>query len=170
MSHKFRERPCPTCGEGKIAIRSAKGQSMSFRDAAAVVIARDVMVPLCDRCGEMLLDSEHTAKLDQALEISYVTQRLCEQRLVFDTLVQAWHTTQKDLEKAFHLSPGYISKARKKKLLSPVLFRFFYACARRPEEMRSVIDEPGRIGVEALGEPVSLRGPRLRRARRPAHA
>jgi len=75
MGLTFQPRPCPSCESGVIALRDAKGQTLPYKDSPGVTIVRSVLVPLCDQCGEMLIDEPAAAAMDEALEAAYVQQR-----------------------------------------------------------------------------------------------
>lgn len=150
MLPPFRSRPCPTCSRGTIALRSARGLALPFRDAAAVPVTKHVRVPICDRCGEMLLDAAHAAALDAVLEPAYQAQRQAEQVTAIDAVLDTLGLQQNELEALLGVSPGYISKLRRReKTVSPTLFRLLHVLLAEPRAtvraMAAVAPVPARV-------------------------
>jgi hypothetical protein len=52
------------------------GMVMGHRDDRNVRIEDDLILPVCDVCGDMTFTEEQAAALDQALERSYQQKRL----------------------------------------------------------------------------------------------
>lgn len=106
------EVACFSCDEGTIARRNARGMVVGHRDEPAVLIEEDVIVHLCDRCGEMLIDADSAARLDAVLEPAYRRIRV---RRVLDAVagIQAvLGISQRELERLLGVSDGYVSKLR----------------------------------------------------------
>lgn len=121
---RFAERRCVTCGKGTIAIRDAKGQTLPHRDAPAVTLARSCLVPMCDHCGEMLLDIAAVERLDDALETAYRAQRLGTLQGDLNEILVTFRMQQQELEQLLGVSAGYVSKViAGKKEASPLLVR-----------------------------------------------
>ena len=137
----FRGRRCPSCGEGTIAVRNAKGRTMPYKDAQAVVLP-GVRVPMCDHCDEMMLDSHSARALDVALQKGYETQRRAEQASEIEAILVQLGFQQKDLEALLGLSGGYVSKMlRDEKGPSPVLYRFLHVLRTHPRETVQAVSE-----------------------------
>lgn len=63
-----RGRPCGACGVGFLIPTNLRGQALDDRDALGLVVDRDLVVPRCDACGDLVLDASDTARLNAALE------------------------------------------------------------------------------------------------------
>jgi DNA-binding transcriptional regulator YiaG len=106
------ERSCFSCGEGTIARRNARGQIFGYRDERAIPIEADLIVHLCDHCGEMLLDADAAARLSAVLEPSYRRLKVRRVMEAVDGIRAALDISQRDLERLIGVSDGYISKLR----------------------------------------------------------
>jgi hypothetical protein len=71
----FKARPCYCCEDGVIALRDAIGRTLPYKDSPGVTIATSIRVPMCNSCGEMLLNRSEITALDEALEAAYKRQR-----------------------------------------------------------------------------------------------
>jgi len=58
-----------------MAVRDAKGRTLPYKDSPGLLVETSVLVPMCDKCGEMLLDHSAIIALDAALEHAYQRQR-----------------------------------------------------------------------------------------------
>jgi hypothetical protein len=59
---------CGGCGEGVLRPRDIAGTVMYHRDDLKVRIRQELVIPVCDVCGDMTLDDAQTSALDQALQ------------------------------------------------------------------------------------------------------
>lgn len=111
---------------------------MDHRDDPNVRIRDDLILPVCDVCGDMALDLADTEALDAALERSYRRKRLRQQRALINDLRRAG-LTQVQIERFANLSPGYVSKLRQGKLASGATFRLLYLLHAFPHEALRVV-------------------------------
>lgn len=131
-------RACGNCGEGMLRATNVAGVAMEYRDDPAVRIRGELVLPVCDVCGDMALDAAQTAALDTALEESYRRKRLRQQRALINDL-RRQGLTQTHIERFANLSPGYVSKLRKGKLASGGTFRLLYLLHQLPHEAVRVV-------------------------------
>lgn len=132
------ERPCGGCGLGTLRPTNVAGMTMGHRDDPLVRVRADVIIPLCDVCGDMTFTESQAAALDDALEASYRRKRLRQQRALINDLRRAG-LTQVQIERFANLSPGYVSKLRKGKLASGATFRLLYLLHAFPAEAMRVV-------------------------------
>lgn len=131
-------RSCGGCGMGMLRPTNVAGMLMGYRDDRRVRIREDLVLPVCDVCGDMALNAEHTDALDAALERSYRRKRLRQQRALINDLRRAG-LTQVQIERFANLSPGYVSKLRQGKLASGATFRLLYLLHAFPQEALRVV-------------------------------
>jgi hypothetical protein len=131
-------RSCGGCGMGMLRPTNVAGMVMGHRDDPRVRIREELTLPVCDVCGDMALNAEHTDALDDALERSYRRKRLRQQRALINDLRRAG-LTQVQIERFANLSPGYVSKLRKGKLASGATFRLLYLLHAFPREALRVV-------------------------------
>jgi hypothetical protein len=131
-------RSCGGCGMGMLRPTNVAGMVMGHRDDPRVRIREELTLPVCDVCGDMALNAEHTDALDDALECSYRRKRLRQQRALINDLRRAG-LTQVQIERFANLSPGYVSKLRKGKLASGATFRLLYLLHAFPREALRVV-------------------------------
>jgi hypothetical protein len=131
-------RACGSCGVGMLRPTSVVGMTMEHRDDPRVRIRRELVLPVCDECGDMALDAAQTAALDEALEEAYRRKRMRQQRALINDLRRKG-MTQQQIERFANLSPGYVSKLRKDKLASGGTFRLLYLLHQFPREAVSAI-------------------------------
>jgi DNA-binding transcriptional regulator YiaG len=112
MNDRTWEVKCFSCDEGTIAQRNARGQIVGYRDERAIPIEADLIVHLCDHCGEMLLDADAAARLSAVLEPSYRRLKVRRVMEAVDGIRAALDISQRDLERLIGVSDGYISKLR----------------------------------------------------------
>lgn len=131
------------------------GSVMQYRDDPHVRIRDELILPVCDVCGDMTFTQEQAAALDAALETSYRRKRLRQQRALINDLRRAG-LTQVQIERFANLSPGYVSKLRKGKLASGATFRLLYLLHAFPHEALRAVSrlDPGlgeaRANVETM--------------------
>jgi hypothetical protein len=126
-------RACGSCGEGMLRPTRVAGTAMEHRDDPAVRIRSELVLPVCDACGDMALDAIQAAALDEALEEAYRRKRLRQQRALINDLRRRG-ISQQQIERFADLSPGYVSKLRKDKLASGSTFRLLYLLHEFPRE------------------------------------
>ncbi|HEX2079451.1 MAG TPA: hypothetical protein VHG08_17120 [Longimicrobium sp.] len=126
-------RSCGGCGEGMQRETNVIGMTMAHRDDPRVRILDDLLLPVCDVCGDMALDEAQTIALDVVLERSYRRKRLRQQCALINDL-RRMGLSQVQIERFAYLSPGYISKLRKGKLASGATFRLLYLLHEFPQE------------------------------------
>jgi hypothetical protein len=131
-------RPCGGCGVGTLYPTNLAGMVMDHRDDPRVRIRDEVIVPVCDVCGDMTFTEAQAAALDDALETSYRRKRLRQQRALINDLRRAG-LSQVQIERFANLSPGYVSKLRKEKLASGATFRLLYLLHAFPAEAMRVV-------------------------------
>src|SRR5687768_898764 len=85
----FTPRSCGACGVGTLWPTNVMGMVMRHRDDPLVRIREELVLPVCDVCGDMALNAEHTEALDAALERSYRRKRLRQQRALINDLRRA---------------------------------------------------------------------------------
>ncbi|HEY7766729.1 hypothetical protein [Longimicrobium sp.] len=119
------ERPCGACGEGTMRPADVSGFVMEHRDDPRVRVGEQLVLPVCDICGDMALNAADTDALEAALERSYRRKRLRQQRALINDLRRGG-LTQVQIERFASLSPGYLSKLRNGKLASGATFRLLY--------------------------------------------
>ncbi len=126
-------RPCGACGEGMLRPMNIVGMVMDYRDDPSVRVRDDLVLPVCDMCGDMTFTLEQAEALDAILERSYRRKRLRQQCAVINDLRRRG-LTQVQIERFAYLSPGYVSKLRKGKLASGATFRLLYLLHAFPDE------------------------------------
>lgn len=123
---------------GMLRPTSVAGMVMGHRDDPRVRIREDLILPVCDVCGDMTFTQEQAAALDDALERSYRRKRLRQQRAMINDLRRSG-LTQVQIERFANLSPGYVSKLRQGKLASGATFRLLYLLHAFPREALRVV-------------------------------
>jgi hypothetical protein len=149
-------RACGGCGMGMLRPTNVAGMVMDHRDDPHVRIRDDLILQVCDVCGDMALDLADTEALDAALERAYRRKRLRQQRALINDLRRVG-LTQVQIERFANLSPGYVSKLRKGKLASGATFRLLYLLHAFPgEALRAVSrldprlkDVPSGLAIDA---------------------
>lgn len=131
-------RACGGCGEGMLRPTNVAGMVMDYRDDPRVRIRDDLVLPVCDACGDMTFTHAQAAALDEALERSYRRKRLRQQCALINDLRRRG-LTQAQIERFAYLSPGYVSKLRTGKLASGATFRLLYLLHELPEEALRVV-------------------------------
>jgi hypothetical protein len=147
-------RACGSCGEGMLRPTSLLGRILDYRDDPRVRIRHDLVLPVCDVCGDMALDEAQTDALEAELEGAYRRKRLRQQRAMINDL-RSQGITQTQIERFANLSPGYVSKLRKGKLASGGTFRLLYLLHAYPHEAVSVVSrlDPGLRDLQARIKP-----------------
>jgi hypothetical protein len=142
MTDRAKGRPCGGCGEGYLQPTNIRGRKLDHRDDPAVLVLEDLVVPVCDTCGDMPLTLAQATELDAVLERAYRRKRLRQQRALLHDLRDRG-LTQGQIEQFAGLSQGYVSKlAAGKKLAGGKTFKLLYLLHRNPEAALSAI---GRI-------------------------
>ena len=63
---------CPTCGSKNIHRRKS---DVTFPWRGGKKVVRDLLIEVCDHCGEKLFDLEASRKVDEALGIPYPSRK-----------------------------------------------------------------------------------------------
>jgi hypothetical protein len=135
----LKPRPCGSCGAGVLRPTSLRGRLLEHKDDPAVRVRADLVVPVCDACGDMALNAAHTRALEAALEEAYVAKRTKMQRALINDLKRRG-VTQQQIEQYASVSPGYVSKLRNGgKIASGNTFRLLYLLHEMPEEALRVV-------------------------------
>lgn len=143
-------RACGGCGEGMLRPTNVVGMVMGHRDDSRVRILDELILPVCDVCGDMALNQEQTKALDAVLDRSYRRKRLRQQCALINDLRRRG-LTQVQIERFAYLSPGYISKLRKGKLASGATFRLLYLLHAFSEEALRAVSRLDPCLKEAAG-------------------
>lgn len=148
-------RSCGGCGKGAQRPRNVAGMVMGYRDDPRVRIREDLVLPVCDTCGDMALSFEQVGALEDALERSYRRKRLRQQCALINDL-RRMGLSQVQVERFAFLSPGYVSKLRKGKLASGATYRLLYLLHEFPQEALRAV---GRLdpSLRAAGEKLKSR-------------
>jgi predicted XRE-type DNA-binding protein len=117
---------------------------MDHRDDPAVRIRSDMVLPVCDNCGDMTLTLDQGRGLDDALEESYLRKRRKLQCALINDLRRRGFT-QRQIERFASVSPGYLSKLKQGKIASGGTFRLLYLLHEMPDEVMAVVSrlDPG---------------------------
>jgi hypothetical protein len=117
---------------------------MRYRDDPAVRVRSDLILPVCDVCGDSALDEPMTDALDAALEAAYVRKRRKVQCALINDLRRRGFT-QRQIERFASVSPGYLSKLKQGKVASGGTFRLLYLLHEMPDEVMAVVSrlDPG---------------------------
>lgn len=134
----LQERACGSCGQGILRPTNVRGTVEWHRDDPRVRVRDDLILPVCDVCGDMTFTEAQAAALDDAVERSYRRKRLRQQRALINDLRRAG-ITQVQIERFANLSPGYVSKLRKGKLASGATFRLLYLLHAFPREAMGAV-------------------------------
>lgn len=140
---EFREYCCPVCGLGTVSMAAVPGMVRHFRRGVVREIPRDVLVPRCDRCGEVFLAPEDSERIDQALTRALRKEQPHRLRALVNVLRERHGATLAEIEKACAVTPSYLSHVvGGGRLASETLVRLieaFVVCPREFERYRSGI-------------------------------
>lgn len=131
-------RACGSCGMGTMWLTNVRGMVMGHRDDPRVQVRTDVLLPVCDTCGDMALDLPQTEALDAALAASYAARRRKLQCALINDLRRRGFT-QQQIERFASVSPGYLSKLRKGKIASGSTFRLLYLLHEFPDQAMAAV-------------------------------
>ena len=134
------ERSCGACGEGMMRPQNVRGMTMRYRDDPAVRIRSDLVLPVCDVCGDSALDGPMTDALDDVLEAAYLRKRRKVQCALINDLRKRGFT-QRQIEQFASVSPGYLSKLRQGKVASGSTFRLLYLLHEMPDEAMAIVSK-----------------------------
>lgn len=134
----IKERSCGACGEGMMRPRNVRGTMMGYRDDPAVRIRTDLILPICDACGDSALDEPMTDALDDVLEAAYVRKRRKMQCALINDL-QKRGFTDRQIERFASVSPGYLSKLRQGGIAIGSTFRLLYLLHEMPDEAMAIM-------------------------------
>lgn len=127
MQRENREgtRPCGACGRGTLRPKDMAWVRTGYRDDPRLCFRRRIVLPVCDRCGDMALDNVMAAALDEALEDAYRQKRLRQQRAMISDLHKLGLTSV-EIESAMCLPPGQLARLRRGMVASPRTFRLLH--------------------------------------------
>jgi len=140
----IKERSCGACGQGMMRPKNVRGTTMGHREDPAVRIRSDLILPVCDFCGDSALDLPMTQALDEALEASYIAKRRKMQRALINDLLKRGFS-ERQIERFVNVRPGYVSKLKQGKVSSRSTFRLLYLLHEIPDEVMKVIDRLNRF-------------------------
>jgi len=138
------ERSCGACGEGMMRPRNVRGTTTGHRDDPAVRIRTDLILPVCDFCGDSALDLPMTKALDSALEASYIAKRRKLQRALLNDLRNRGFS-DRQIEHFVTVRPGYVSKLKQGKVAPRSVFRLLYLLHEIPDEAMKAVDRLNRF-------------------------
>jgi hypothetical protein len=134
------ERSCGACGEGMMRPRNVRGMIDFYEDDPAVRLRSDLILPVCDFCGDMALNEEMARALDRAIEASYIAKRRRLQRALINDL-QKRGFTDRQIERFASVSPGYLSKLRQGGIAIGSTFRLLYLLHEMPDEAMAIVSK-----------------------------
>lgn len=132
------ERPCSACGRGTIVPARGPGRIVGFKQIPGIEIPADFPIPTCTQCGVPSLDKNTLRKMDRALDGAY-RERLAEELIAALQLLEEHEISQRELENALGLSPGYLSKLKhRKEVPSAALVAVLMLLAARPSRIKEL--------------------------------
>lgn len=146
------ELKCPSCQQGTIQPRSARGQAFQHRQVPNLEITEDVSIPTCTSCGEQWLDAASTQRLQEALENAYRALLTQKAESAIESLRE--RLPQRELERLVGVSAGYFSKLKGGKETAAPLVALLMLLGERPHRL----DELKRLWA---AHPEKVPGPRL---------
>ena len=137
-------RSCGSCGMGTMWLTNVRGTTMDHRDDPSVRIRTDLLLPVCDTCGDMAIDGSQSQALDAALEEAYAAKRRKLQRALLNDLRRRGFT-QRQIERFATVRPGYLSKLQEGEIASGSTFRLLYLLHEFPEQAMAAVGrlDPG---------------------------
>lgn len=66
MKQSFKPFTCPECG-GTVRMAKPTGETREFARGVSARIPENILIPKCDRCGELYLNAEDAKRIDTAL-------------------------------------------------------------------------------------------------------
>ncbi|MFY0572861.1 hypothetical protein ACN28E_54775 [Archangium lansingense] len=111
---------CAECGQGQVVLVAKPGRRAAFKNIPDLEVPETVGIPTCEFCGAEWLDEDSTRRLDAALAEAY-RRELSKKANCALRQLKAAKLRQWDLEPVLGLSPGYLSKVKAGKDVSPTL-------------------------------------------------
>ncbi|GEL75159.1 hypothetical protein [Myxococcus virescens] len=130
---------CVECGRGMVVPLAKPGRRMAFKHIPDLEVPADLELPTCTACGTEWLDEDSTRALDMALARVYRMELSKKANAALRRLKTA-KFRQWDLEPLLGLSPGYLSKVKAGKDISPTLTAALVLLAEEPtrvDELRN---------------------------------
>jgi hypothetical protein len=123
---------CPACGHGKMLYRARAGRTFEYKGFEYPIPATLKLVE-CDACHEMPLTPAEVAEIEGPIAELH-RGRMAS--LVDDALRRLEvHMTIGEIERALHLSQGYLARARTKGEPSFPLAALLYLLAQHPKNL-----------------------------------
>lgn len=124
-------RRCLECGKGNLRPQQRAGRTDRYRTVPNLPVPADLEILTCDNCGEEWIDESTAEKIDGALAAEYRAFLREKAPALIASATQ--HTSQRRIETALGLSPGYLSKVRTgARAPSPVLVATLALVAQDP--------------------------------------
>lgn len=111
---------CAACGQGQVVMLAKPGRRAAFKNIPDLEVPETLELPTCELCGAEWLDERAAAQLDIALADVYRRELSRKANYALRQL-KAAKLRQWDLEPLLGLSPGYLSKVKAGKDISPML-------------------------------------------------
>lgn len=144
-------RSCGSCGMGTMWLTNVRGMVMGHRDDPRVQVRTDLLLPVCDACGDMAVDQTQARALDAVLDEVYIAKRRRLQRAVINDLRRRGFT-ERQIEQFASVRPGYLSRLHEGKIASSSTFRLLYLLHEFPEQAMAAV---GRLDRELETAPAS---------------
>ncbi len=122
---------CAACGQGQVVPMAKPGRRAAFKNIPDLEVPETVQIPTCEFCDAQWLDEESTKRLDAALAEAY-RRELSKKANCALRQLKAAKLRQWDLEPVLGLSPGYLSKVKTGKDVSPTLTAALMLLAAAP--------------------------------------
>lgn len=147
---EFKPFTCPECG-GKVRMLAPDGDRREYARGCSALIPPEILIPKCNRCGEVYLTVADGARIDAAMR----QRRLDWQKSTVGAWLQglqaAAGVTLREIETACHVTPTYLSHvANGTKLASAMLVTLLEMFVKHPNEL---------IGRSTAGSLLSLSAP-----------
>lgn len=139
----FKERKCPSCGQGNVKNKMEAGRTMPYKDLPDVPVPDDLKLPTCNHCNDMMIRGDLLDELDTALEKAYLKLKAKRVKQSLEAIKKKTkHISQAELERLIGLSPGYLSKlTRGIKPSSKMLDRFLFMIENDPSKSINLLLE-----------------------------
>ncbi|OGQ10700.1 MAG: hypothetical protein A2138_09295 [Deltaproteobacteria bacterium RBG_16_71_12] len=123
---------CPACGKGTLEYRARAGRSFHYKGFEYPIASKMKLVE-CDTCGEMPMTPAEVAALEGPIAELH-RERMAG--LVDDALCRLeGRMTIGEIERALHLSQGYLARARTKGEPSFPLAALLHLLAEHPKAL-----------------------------------
>jgi hypothetical protein len=125
---------CAQCGVGQVKPVAKVGRRAAFKHIPDLEVPATLELPTCEVCGTQWLDEESAELLDSALAEVY-RRELSKKANAALRRLRAAKLRQWDLEPMLGLSPGYLSKVKTGKDVSPMLAAVLVLLAEDPSRV-----------------------------------